>query len=173
MGAILSKSRDQTECHGYNCKWDNGIFTPSSNSEGEVASIPLKQREEKRQAFSKEGGAGKQGGTDNLQLRGKVRQCCVKGCGFETIKAEPEIARLMLGLHYKLAREQLLARNQQIAHDQEDQEEQIVLKCTECQYTTPECQSLGTANWILQSHKNRANHAAPVRQVEDSEDDVI
>ena len=156
MGATLSKPRDPTEkeCRGYNCKWDNGIFTPSSNSEGEVASIPLKQREEKRQAFSKEGGAGKQGGTDNLQLRGKVRQvhpaskwdsevakdhaqeeqvhrkCCVKGCRFETIKTEPEIARLMLGLHYKLAREQLLARNQQIAHDQEDQEEQIVLKGT-------------------------------------------
>ena len=48
-------------------KWDNGIFTPSSNREGEVASIPLKQREEQRQAFSKEGGAGKQGGTHNLQ----------------------------------------------------------------------------------------------------------
>ena len=60
MGAILSKPRDPTEkeCHGYNCKWDNGIFTPSSNSEGEVASIPLKQREEQRQAFSKEEVAG-------------------------------------------------------------------------------------------------------------------
>ena len=63
MGAILSKPRDPTEkeCHGYNCKWDNGIFTPSSNSEGEVASIPLKQGEEHRQAFSKGGGAGNQG----------------------------------------------------------------------------------------------------------------
>ena len=76
MGAILSKSRDptETECHESNCRWDNGIFTPSFNSEGEVASIPLKQREEQRQAFSKERGAGKQGGTHNLQSRGKVRQ---------------------------------------------------------------------------------------------------
>ena len=57
MGAKLSKPRDptDTECHGSNCRWDNGIFTPSFNSEGEVASIPLKQREEQRQAFSKEG----------------------------------------------------------------------------------------------------------------------
>ena len=76
MGATLSKPRDptETECHGSNCRWDNGIFTPSFNSEGEVASIPLKQREEQRQAFSKEGGAGKQGGTDNLLSRGNVCQ---------------------------------------------------------------------------------------------------
>ena len=76
MGAKLSKPRDptDTECHGSNCRWDNGIFTPSFNSEGEVASIPLKQREEQCQAFLKERGAGKQGGTDNLQSLGKVRQ---------------------------------------------------------------------------------------------------
>ena len=118
MGAILSKPRDPTEkeCHGYNCKWDNGIFTPSSNSEGEVANIPLKQREEKRQAFSKEGGAGKQGGTDNHQSRGQVPHsqqppqvggqaismpCEVQGCGFTTAKAEPEIAIRLLALHHK------------------------------------------------------------------------
>ena len=35
-----------------------GIFTPSSNSEGEVANTPLLQQEEHYQAFSEEGGAG-------------------------------------------------------------------------------------------------------------------
>ena len=55
-------------------KWDNGIFTPSSNREGEVTNTPLPCREEHRQAFSEEGGAGTQGGTDNLQSRGNVRQ---------------------------------------------------------------------------------------------------
>ena len=63
-----------SECHGSNYKWDNGIFTPSFNREGEVASIPLPQREEQRQAFSKERGAGKQGRTDNLLPRGNVHQ---------------------------------------------------------------------------------------------------
>ena len=63
-----------SECHGLNCKWDNGTFITSSfNSGGEVASSPLKQGEEHRQAFSKEGGAGNQGGTDNLQSRRNVR----------------------------------------------------------------------------------------------------
>ena len=42
--------------------WDNGIFTSSFKSGGEVASIPLIQGEEQRQAFSKEGGAGNRGG---------------------------------------------------------------------------------------------------------------
>ena len=55
-------------------KWDNGIFTPSSNREGEVTNTPLPCQEEHRQAFSEEGGAGTQGGTDNLQSRGNVRQ---------------------------------------------------------------------------------------------------
>ena len=70
----MSSAMAPSECHGSNYKWDNGIFTPSFNREGEVASIPLPQREEQRQAFSKERGAGKQGGTDNHQSRGKVRQ---------------------------------------------------------------------------------------------------
>ena len=196
-----------SECHGSNYKWDNRIFTPSFNREGEVASIPLPQREEQRQAFSKERGAGKQGGTNNLQSRGKVRQvhpaskwdsvsgqvphsqqdkksvrrrkkkavttkvsepieiakddaqeeqvhrkCSVKGCGFETVKTVPEIARLLLGIHYKLAREQLLSCQQQNAHNHE-QEDEIVLRCTECQYTT-ECRSLWVANSILNSNFN-------------------
>ena len=55
---------------------------------------------------------------------------------------------------------------------QEVATEEIVLKCTECKYTTPECSSLWTANSILQSHRTRANHAAPVCQVKDSEDDA-
>ena len=63
-----------SECHGSNCRWGNGIFTPSFKSGGEVASSPLNQGEEHRQAFSKEGGAGNQGGTDNLMSRGNVRQ---------------------------------------------------------------------------------------------------
>ena len=63
-----------SECHGSNCRWGNGIFTPSFKSGGEVASSPLNQGEEHCQAFSKEGGAGNQGGTDNLLSRGNVRQ---------------------------------------------------------------------------------------------------
>ena len=76
-GRPLHLSRDPRGERGLNCDTLAnvektqvdviGIFTPSSNSEGEVASVPLKQGEEHRQAFSKEGGAGNQGGTDNLQ----------------------------------------------------------------------------------------------------------
>ena len=53
-------------------------------------------------------------------------------------------------------------------------DQEIVLKCSKCQYTTPECQSLCTANWILQSHRRRVNHfGAPVRQEKDSEQEVV
>ena len=71
---------------------------------------------------------------DDAQEEQVHRKCSVKGCGFETIRAEPEIARLMLGFHYiyKLAREQLLSCQQQNAHNHE-QEDEIVLRCTECQ----------------------------------------
>ena len=55
---LMSSAMAPSECHGSNCWWGNGIFTPSSNREGEVDSIPLKQREEQRQAFSKEEVAG-------------------------------------------------------------------------------------------------------------------
>ena len=63
-----------------------GIFTPSSNSKGEVASVPLPCREdchEDPSASHVHGGANatdtreeadNSGGTDNLQLRGNVRQ---------------------------------------------------------------------------------------------------
>ena len=71
---LRSSAMAPTESHGSNCKWDNGIFTPSFKSGGEVASSPLNQGEEHCQAFSKEGGAGNQGGTDNLLSRGNVRQ---------------------------------------------------------------------------------------------------
>ena len=43
---------------------------------------------------------------------------------------------------------------------------------TVCQGYTPECQRLWGANWFLQSHTTRAKHAAPVRQIEDSEDNT-
>ena len=110
----MSSAMAPSMCHRSNNKWDNGIFTPSFNREGEVASIPLPKREEKRQAFSKEGGAGKQGGTDNHQSRGQVPHsqqppqvggqaismpCEVQGCSYTTAKSEPEIATRLLKLH--------------------------------------------------------------------------
>ena len=45
---------------------------------------------------------------DDAQEEQVHRKCSVKGCGFETVKTEPENARLMLGFHYLLAQEQLL-----------------------------------------------------------------
>ena len=48
-----------------------GIFTPSSNSEGEVASVPLPCRED---CHEDPPASHNSGGTDNLQLRGNVCQ---------------------------------------------------------------------------------------------------
>ena len=39
-------------------------------------------------------------------------------------------------------------------------------------HPTQKEQDLWTVNWILQSHKTRASHVAPVRQVKDSEQEV-
>ena len=109
----MSSAMAPSECHGSNYKWDNGIFTPSFNREGEVASIPLPQREEKRQAFSKEGGAGKQGGTDYHQSREKVCQelsCTTGGCQFVTPAME-----LALALQYiKFHQEDVLTQKEQV-----------------------------------------------------------
>ena len=85
--------------------------------------------------------------------------CEAPTCEFVTAKAESGIAIQLLTSHYKDVHNQKYC-----------QEEKIVLNCSECQYTTPDCQSLWTANWILQHHRTRANHVAPVRQVEDSEE---
>ena len=60
------------------------------------------------------------------------------------------MAAQLLGLHNHLARQQLLAFHQQNAHNHA-QEEQIILKCSECQYTTTGCRDLWTAITLLQS----------------------
>ena len=88
-------------------------------------------------------------------------ECFAPRCQYLTLEGVPtwELVLELLQLH------------RQDAHNHA-QEEQIVLKFTECPYTTPDCQDLWTANSSLQSHRNRANHAAPVCQVKDSEDDV-
>ena len=109
----MSKPRDPTgtECHGSKCRWDNGIFTPSFNREGEVASIPLKQREEKRQAFSKEGGAGNQGEGQVVLYYHYVKQaiptftmsCEFEGCVYAIEKDEEmlmSVAEGFLGIHH-------------------------------------------------------------------------
>ena len=52
--------------------------------------------------------------------------------------------------------------------------QEIALKCSDCQYTTTECQSPWTANWILQTHRRRVKHVdAPVCQEKDSEEEFV
>ena len=83
--------------------------------------------------------------------------CGNTACEFVTPEMEPESAIQLLKFHQE---------------DVHNQKEQVVLKCPECQYTTPECQDPWIANWILQWHRTRASHVAPVRQVKDSEQEV-
>ena len=80
--------------------------------------------------------------------------CFVPACEFVTAMEEPESAIQLLKFHQE---------------DVHNQKEQVVLKCPECQYTTPEGQDPWIANWW---HRTRTNHVAPVRQVKDSEQEV-
>ena len=85
--SVGSVKAEQVSKQGdYTVQQQNRTFTPFSNSEGEVASSPLKQGEdchEDPSASHVHGGANatdtreeadNSGGTDNLQLRGNVRQ---------------------------------------------------------------------------------------------------
>ena len=62
---------------------------------------------------------------------GMELSCTTGGCKFVTPAMELALALQYMKFHQE---------------DHHTQKEQFVLKCSECQYTTPECQGLWTAN---------------------------